>query len=283
MRAAVLGTGIMGAAMARSLAREGHEVAVWNRTRARADAVAADAITAHDSPAEAVEGADVVISVLFDEAAVLGVAEEVAGALGSGATWLQASTVGPAGMERIAAAVPGVADRLVDAPVLGTRKPAEDGTLVVLLSGPEAARDRALPALEAIGSRTLVVGDTVGPASALKLVANSWVATICAAVGQANALAAALGVDPALFLEAIGGGPVDTPYAHVKSGLMASGAYDPPAFSVEGVVKDVGLMVAAAEGTGFRDDLLRTLLGLYEDAGRAGHGDHDMAAVRTVF
>jgi 3-hydroxyisobutyrate dehydrogenase len=283
MRAAVLGTGIMGAAMARSLAREGHDVAVWNRTRARADAVVADRIVAYDTPGEAVADADVVISVLFDEAAVLAVAEEVAGALGPDAVWLQAGTVGPDGMRRIAAAVPGVADRLVDAPVLGTRKPAEDGLLVVLLAGPEAARERAKPALEAIGSRTVVVGDEVGPASALKLVCNSWVASICAAIGQANAMAAALGLDPALFLEAIGGGPVDTPYAHVKSGLMASGAYDPPAFSVEGVVKDVELMVSAVEGTGFRDDLLRTLLGLYEDAERGGHGDHDMAAVRTVF
>jgi 3-hydroxyisobutyrate dehydrogenase len=283
MRAAVLGTGIMGAAMARSLAREGHDVAVWNRTRARADAVVADRIVAYDTPGEAVADADVVISVLFDEAAVLAVAEEVAGALGPDAVWLQAGTVGPDGMRRIAAAVPGVADRLVDAPVLGTRKPAEDGLLVVLLAGPEAARERAKPALEAIGSRTVVVGDEVGPASALKLVCNSWVASICAAIGQANAMAAALGLDPALFLEAIGGGPVDTPYAHVKGGLMASGAYDPPAFSVEGVVKDVELMVSAVEGTGFRDDLLRTLLGLYEDAERGGHGDHDMAAVRTVF
>jgi 3-hydroxyisobutyrate dehydrogenase len=283
MRAAVLGTGIMGAAMARSLAREGHDVAVWNRTRARADAVVADRIVAYDTPGEAVADVDVVVSVLFDEAAVLAVAEEVAGALGPDAVWLQAGTVGPDGMRRIAAAVPGVADRLVDAPVLGTRKPAEDGLLVVLLAGPEAARERAKPALEAIGSRTVVVGDEVGPASALKLVCNSWVASICAAIGQANAMAAALGLDPALFLEAIGGGPVDTPYAHVKSGLMASGAYDPPAFSVEGVVKDVELMVSAVEGTGFRDDLLRTLLGLYEDAERGGHGDHDMAAVRTVF
>ena len=173
-----------------------------------------------------------------------------------------------------------MADRLVDAPVLGTRKPAEDGTLVVLLSGPESARDRARPAVEAIGSRSLVVGDAVGPASALKLVANSWVATICAGIGQANALAAALGLDPALFLEAIGGGPVDTPYAHVKSGLMASGAYDPPAFSVDGVVKDVGLMISAVDGTDFRDDLLRTLLDLYGDVSDDGL---DMAAVRTVF
>jgi 3-hydroxyisobutyrate dehydrogenase len=283
MRTAVLGMGIMGAAMARSLAREGHDVAVWNRTAARADEVVREGIAAYGSVGEAVTGADVVITVLFDEAAVLGVAEEVAGALGSDAVWLQASTVGPGGAARIAAAVPAVAGRLLDAPVLGTRKPAEDGLLVVLLSGPAAARERALPVLEAIGSRTLVVGDQVGRASALKLVCNSWVATICAGIGQATGMAAALGLDPQLFLEAIGGGPVDTPYAHAKGALMASGAYDPPAFSVDGVVKDVGLMVGAAEETGFRDDLLRALLAVYQDVERAGHGGHDMAAVRTAF
>src|SRR5215216_1630320 len=125
MRTAVLGMGIMGAAMARSLAREGHDVAVWNRTAARADEVAGERVVACESVTEAVTGADAVITVLFDGAAVLGVAEEVADALGAESVWLQASTVGPSGAARIAAAVPGVASRLLDAPVLGTRKPAE--------------------------------------------------------------------------------------------------------------------------------------------------------------
>lgn len=283
MRAAVLGTGIMGAAMARSLAREGHEVAVWNRTRARADETAGDSITAHGTVREAVSGADVVITALFDANNVLAVADDVVPALGPEAVWLQVSTVGPDGMARVAAAASAIKDRLLDAPVLGTRKPAEDGTLAVLLSGPAAARDRAGWALDAIGSRTQVVGDEVGAASALKLVCNSWVATLCAGVGQAAALATALGLDPAQFLEAIGGGPVDTPYAHAKGALMAAGAYAPPSFSVDGVVKDVGLMVSSAQGTGFRDDLLRTLLDLYSDVAAAGHADHDMAAVRTAF
>jgi 3-hydroxyisobutyrate dehydrogenase len=92
-----------------------------------------------------------------------------------------------------------------------------------------------------------------------------------------------LGLDPAQFLEAVGGGPVDTPYAHAKGALMAAGAYAPPSFSVDGVVKDVGLMVSAAQGTGLRDDLLRTLLALYSDVAATGHGDDDMAAVRTAF
>ena len=283
MRAAVLGTGIMGAAMARSLAREGHEVAVWNRTAERADAVAGDAITAYRAVREAVDGADAVITVLFDADSVLEVADDLVAALGEDAVWLQASTVGPDGMARIAAAVPAAGGRLLDAPVLGTRKPAEDGALVVLLSGPGTARARVDWAVDAIGSRTLVVGDDLGLASALKVVCNSWVASICAALGQATALADALGLDQAQFLEAIRGGPVDSPYAHGKGALMAAGAYEPPAFSVDGVIKDVGLMIEAARATGVRDDLLRALLGLYADAAAAGHGDHDMSAVRTVF
>ena len=283
MRAAVLGTGIMGAAMARSLAREGHDVAVWNRTRARADEVTSDRVTAYGSVSEAVSGARAVITVLFDADSVLSVTDELVAALDADAVWLQSSTVGPAGMGRIAAAATSVSDRLLDAPVLGTRKPAEDGTLVVLVSGPAAARERVAPALDAIGSRTQVVGDAVGAASALKVVCNSWVATMCAAIGQATGLANALGLDPRQFLDAVGGGPVDTPYLHAKAALMAAGAYDPPAFSVDGVVKDVGLMLQVAHATGFRDDLLRTVIGLYEDAAAQGHGDHDMAAVRTAF
>jgi len=283
MRTAVLGTGIMGAAMARSLAREGHDVAVWNRTRARADEVAGDHVTAYGSIHEAVSEAGAIITVLFDADSVLSVTDELVGALDADAVWLQSSTVGPAGMGRIAAAASSVSDRLLDAPVLGTRKPAEDGTLVVLVSGPAAARQRIAPVLDAIGSRTQVVGDAVGEASALKVVCNSWVATMCAAIGQGTGLANALGLDPRQFLDAIAGGPVDTPYLHAKAGLMAASAYDPPAFSVDGVVKDVGLMLQAAHATGFRDDLLRTVIGLYEDAAAHGHGDHDMAAVRTAF
>lgn len=279
----MLGTGIMGAAMARSLAREGHDVAVWNRTPERAEAVVGDRIAAYPTVAEAVSRAEVVITVLFDADSVLAVTDDLAGALGTDSVWLQASTVGPEGMARISAAVPELADRLVDAPVLGTRKPAEDGTLVVLASGPAAALERASAVLEAIGSRTVRVGERVGPASALKLVCNSWVATLCAGLGQANALADTLGLEPRLFLEAIGGGPVDTPYAHAKGALMASGAYSPTAFSVDGVVKDVALMLSSVEGTGFRADLLRTLHDLYADTAAAGHADEDMAAVRTVF
>ena len=282
MRVAMIGTGIMGAAMARSLAREGHEVAAWNRTAQRAHGLG-EGIEPAASVAEAVTGADAVVTVLFDADSVVEVAAEVAGALEPGAVWLQCSTVGPEGMRRIAEAASAVSDRLLDAPVLGTRKPAEDGTLVVLVAGAQAARESAGPVLDAVGSRVVTVGEELGSASALKLACNSWVATINAATGQALALAEAQGVDPSLFLEAIKGGPVDTPYAQLKGSVMQSRDWATPAFAVDGVRKDVGLMIDAAASSGVPDSLLTALLGLYDTASERGHGDADMAAVRSAF
>lgn len=280
MRTAVLGTGIMGAGMARSLVRAGHDVVVWNRTREKAEPLADDGIDVADSVAEAVGGADVVVTMLFDADSVLAIAGELTGALGDDAVWLQASTVGPDGARWIGER----SDRVVDAPVLGTRKPAEDGALVVLASGPEDLVEAARPALEAIGSRTVVAGTAVGEASALKLACNSWVALLTAGTAQALGLARALGVDPALFLDAIGGGAVDTPYAHVKGeAMLADGGTGAVSFEVDGVRKDLGLMLDAADGAGFRDDLLRAVRGLFDDASERGHGEHDMAAVWAAF
>lgn len=283
MRTAVLGTGIMGAAMARSLAREGHDVAVWNRTPERAEAVAGDGVTAYADLRAAVSGAESVVTMLYDTDSVLDVAADVVAALPPEAVWVQTTTVGPEGMRRIETAAGPAAERLLDAPVLGTRQPAETGKLVVLVSGPPGAREGAQPVLDAVGSRTLVLGDMVGAASALKLVCNSWVATINAATGQALGFAEALGLDPRLFLEAIEGSATDSAYAQLKGGLMLERSWDDPSFALDSVRKDVGLMVGSAEAAGFRTDLLSALLAIYDRASERGHGGADMAAVRTGF
>ena len=273
----------MGAAMARSLAREGHDVSVWNRTTSRSEAVAAERITAYGDIGDAMLDAEVVFTMLFDTASVLDVSGEVVGAIGADAVWAQSTTVGPDGMRRIAAAAGEVGDRLLDAPVLGTKQPAEDGKLTVLVSGDSAARQQARPAFEAIGARTLELGDRLGDASALKLVVNSWVASLCAATAQAMGFAESLGLEQRLFLEAITGGASDSPYAQGKGVLMAERTWDVPAFALDSVVKDVGLMVDAAWENGFPDELLATLLALYERASERGLGGADMAAVRAAF
>ena len=279
MQVAVLGTGIMGSGMARSLAREGHDVVVWNRTRARAEAVAGSSVRVADTVTDAVTGAEAVVTVLFDAEATVDVGRELVAALAPEAVWVQSGTVGVDGIRRVHE-VGG--DRLLDAPVLGTRAPAEQGSLVVLASGPGTLLDRAAPVLDAIGSRTVVAGGAVGDASALKLACNAWVALLTAGLGQSLALAQSLGVAPELFLDAIAGGPVDAPYAKIKGGAMLTEDWT-PSFEVDGVVKDLGLMVEAAAPLGFPTGLLDAVRGLFVEAADAGHGADDMAAVRTAF
>jgi 3-hydroxyisobutyrate dehydrogenase len=273
----------MGAAMARSLAREGHDVTVWNRTPERAEAVAGDRITACGAVADALLGADVAFTMLYDADSVLDVTAEIEGALGGDAVWAQSTTVGPDGMRRIADAAGPARDKLLDAPVLGTRQPAEEGTITVLVSGAAEARKRARPAFDAIGGRTIDLGERLGDASALKLAVNSWVASLCAATAQALAMTETLGLEPGLFLEAIEGGASDSAYAQAKGALMMKEEWEEPAFALDSVVKDVGLMVDAARGAGLPDDLLTSLLQLYERASERGLGGADMAAVRAAF
>jgi 3-hydroxyisobutyrate dehydrogenase len=278
-RTAVLGTGLMGAGMARSLARSGHAVTAWNRTRANAEPLTRDEVTVTGSAAEAVDGADVVVTMLFDTDATAAVAREILPTMGEHTVWLQCGTVGVDGIRALSGLAGG---RLLDAPVLGTRRPAEEGNLVVLLSGPATLRERVSEVCAAIGSRTIVAGDEVGAASALKLACNAWVALLTAGTAQSLALAESLGVDPRLFLEAIDGGPVSSPYAALKGGAMLAGDWA-TSFAVDGVVKDVGLMVEAGRAVGFPTGLLDAVRSAFVTASEQGHGGDDMAAVRTAF
>lgn len=278
MRVSLLGAGAMGAGMVRSMRRAGHEVKVWNRSPARAQALASSGAVPTSTVSDAVAGADAVVTMLFDVDATLTVKDELTAAMGPDAVWIQSATVGDDGIQKVAE---GVA-RIVDAPVLGTRKPAEDGTLVVLASGDPVLLARCRPVFETVGSRTVVVGDRPGPASALKLVCNSWVALLTAAVAQSVNFATALGVDPRLYLEAIDGGPTGAPYAQLKGAAMLNGDYA-PSFAVDGALKDLHLMLEAASRTGFPPQLLAATRDLYQQVAADGRGGADIAAVAEAF
>ena len=280
MKVAVLGTGTMGAGMARPMQREGLSVTAWNRTRKRAEPLAADGIEIADSVAAAVRGADVVVTMLFDVDSVLAVTDELVAALGPDAVWLQSSTVGPDGIRRIADAAKDVA--LLDAPMLGTKQPAEQGKLVPLVSGDPALVERVRPVLDAVGGKTIVAGEQIGDASGLKLVCNAWVLSITAATGQSMAMARQLGLDGALFLQAIDGGAADSPYAQLKGGAMMRGDFT-PSFELDGGRKDLGLITDAAGAAGVNTALLSALQTVFGAASEAGHGDDDLAAVYTAF
>jgi len=280
MQVAVLGTGIMGTGMARSLLRAGHDVRVWNRTREKAESLEQHGATVADSAQDAVRDAEAVVTMLFDADSVLEVMAEVD--LPDDCVWLQSSTVGIEGTSRVARLA---ADRglvVLDAPVLGTKAPAFDGKLVVLVSGEQPAAERMQPVFDAIGGRAVYAGDELGAATALKLVCNAWIGTLTAALGQSLALAEGLGVDPRQFLEAIEGGPVDMPYVHVKSTAMLDSAYD-TSFAVDGVVKDLDLIREAAAQGGVSDALLTAARGLFARTSDNGRGEQDMSAVHTAF
>ncbi|HEY0933957.1 MAG TPA: NAD(P)-dependent oxidoreductase, partial [Trebonia sp.] len=256
MHVAVLGTGAMGSGIARSLLRSKFEVTVWNRTREKAAPLAEHGAVVAEDAAAAVAQADAVLTILFDEEAVTAAARDFLPRVKPEAVWLQCATVGPAGARRLADLADQAGVGLVDAPVVGTRQPAEAGTLTVLAAGPGTAVKAARPVFEAIGAKTVDVGESVGAASALKLACNAWIASLTAAAGQSLALAQSLGVDPALFLSTIQGGPADCAYAQLKGKMMLEGSFS-PAFSLGGLVKDIDLMLAATDGADFDSDFLR--------------------------
>jgi 3-hydroxyisobutyrate dehydrogenase len=276
MRVAVLGTGIMGSAMARNLARAGHEVRAWNRTRAKAEPLAAGGVTVCDTAAEAVEGVDVVITMLADGPAVEAVMEPIADRLGD-AVWSQTATVGAQAIERLGALAARARATMVDAPVLGTKEPAEAGKLTVLVSGPPAGRERCGPVYEVIGSRTVELGDEIGTASRMKLVLNAWLLALVEGLAESILLAEGLGLQPRDFLDIISGGPLDSPYAHIKGPMMIERSY-PPSFPLRWAHKDATLAIDAAADAGLELPLLDDVERRMRAAMDAGHDAEDIAA-----
>ncbi|HEX7298038.1 MAG TPA: NAD(P)-dependent oxidoreductase [Solirubrobacteraceae bacterium] len=276
MRVAVLGTGIMGSAMARNLARAGCEVRAWNRSRSRPEGLAADGVAVCDTAAEAIGDVDVVITMLADGPAVEAVMEPLAGDLGA-AVWSQMSTVGVAAIERLAALAERAGATMVDAPVLGTKEPAEAGALTVLASGPAAARERCQPVYDVVGSRTVALGDTVGTASRMKLVLNAWILALVEGLAESILLAEGLGLAPQLFLDILDGGPLDSAYVKIKAPLMVGRTY-PASFPLRLAHKDAVLAIDAAADAGLELPLLDVVEERMRAAIEAGHGDEDLAA-----
>jgi len=275
---AVVGTGIMGAPIARNLASAGFEVRVWNRSRAKAEALD-DVAAVAASPLEAAQAADFVVTLLADADAIKTVVEGEDGALAAmdgRSVWLQMSTVGVEATERFRRLASERGIPFVDAPVLGTKLPAEQGQLVVLASGLEEERDRCWPVFEALGHRIMWLGEA-GAGTRLKLVLNTWLLALIEGLGEAVALAESLGVDAHRFLEAIEGGPLGPAYAHVKGEMMIERRF-PPSFPLRLAHKDARLVLEAAEESGARLAALEAAAEQLSRAIEAGHGEDDMAA-----
>lgn len=277
---AVLGTGIMGAPMARNLASAGLRVTAWNRSRDRAEPLAGEGVEPADSAIDAVRGADAVITMLSDGPAVRAVIDgdgPLLEAMDPDAVWAQMSTVGVAATGELAELAGSAGIAFVDAPVLGTRQPAEAGELIVLASGPDDALDRCAPIFDAVGSRTERLGEA-GRGTRTKLVVNTWVLALTAGLAETVKVAETLGVDPARFLEIIDGGPINAGYAQLKGRMMIERAFE-PAFPLRLARKDADLVLEACEREGASLPLVDTLERSFARADQLGHGDEDMAAI----
>ncbi|HEX4681013.1 MAG TPA: NAD(P)-dependent oxidoreductase [Gaiellaceae bacterium] len=266
MKVAVLGTGIMGAGMAKNIAAAGHDVVVWNRTRERAEATG---LPVAATPQEAVTGTDVTVTMLRDLDAV----REAVGDVDFGASvWMQSSTVGP-DVEKLAA----LDGTMLDAPVLGTRIPAQEGKLTVLLSGPADARRTVAPICDAIGIKTVDLGDRIGDASKLKLVLNTWVLILVESAGELIAFAEAAGLDPNLVLSAFQGGSLESAYLQQKGTAIIERQFEPQ-FKLETAHKDALLIRELTARLGVDLALVSAIEDRFARAIALGHGDEDMSA-----
>jgi 3-hydroxyisobutyrate dehydrogenase len=283
---AVLGAGgTMGFPMARNLARAGFPVRAWNRTREKAEPLASDGAQVTDTAAEAAQGATVILTMLADTDAVLAAADGDRGAFsalppGAGAgdavIWLQMSTIGESGTERCAQLAEQRGITFVDAPVLGTRQPAEERKLVIMPSGPERLRDRLQPIFDALGQKTIWVGSEAGAGSRLKLVVNSWLLTVVEGGAETIALAEGLGLDPHLLFEAIAGGTLDLPYLRWKGKAMIERDFS-PSFRLKLAAKDAALVDEAVRRRHLDLPLIPVIRERLAEGARE-HGDEDMAA-----
>jgi len=283
MQVAVLGTGIMGSAMARNLVRAGLHTKVWDRSSSATAALSTAGAVVASSPGEAVQGAAVAITMLPTAEVVEAVvfSEAVVDAFAPNAVWAQMGTIGVRATAQVAGRLAQLRPDVtyVDAPVSGSKGPAEAGQLLILASGPPEAEMVLSPVFSAIGRKTVWLGEA-GQGSKMKLVVNAYMSILIEGVAEALELASRLGIDADELQEAIEGGPLDAPIADAKLHKMEKGDFATE-FPLEWALKDVDLAVAAAGGEQL--PLLTALSRQWHVVVDAGHGREDVSAARLAL
>ncbi|HYM58868.1 MAG TPA: NAD(P)-dependent oxidoreductase [Solirubrobacteraceae bacterium] len=284
-RIGFIGLGIMGSRQAANLRRAGHELTVFNRTREKAQAWAAE----HDAavagtPREAAAGAGAVITMVVDgpqvEAMLFGEDGAVAGAP-PGTLFIDCSTIAPADARRIGEALRDCGHGFVDAPVTGSAPKAHDGTLTIMTGGSDADMARARPLLEAMG-RLIVHAGAVGQGQAVKVISNSVSAVNCATLAQALVVGRRAGVDLEALVEVMGAGSAASAMLDLKARPMLEHDFT-PLFKLEHMLKDVGLCLEEARSVGAPFPFAALAGELYSAGVGRGLGEQDFAAVLEVL
>jgi 3-hydroxyisobutyrate dehydrogenase-like beta-hydroxyacid dehydrogenase len=249
MKVGFIGLGRMGAGMAANLLKAGHDVTVYNRTRAKADALVALGAKAAASVADACRG-DAVITMLADDDAVEGVVFSdggIAGSLSAGAMHISSSTISVALSERLEAAHVNAGQRFVAAPVFGRPDVAATGQLFIVAAGAPDAVRAAASLFDAIGQKTFIISETPKAGNLVKLSGNFLSASVIEAVGEAMALIGKAGVDRRQYLDILTSTLFDAPVYKTYGGLIIDGKFEPAGFAAPLGQKDIRLTLAAAE------------------------------------
>jgi 3-hydroxyisobutyrate dehydrogenase-like beta-hydroxyacid dehydrogenase len=249
MNVGLIGLGNMGSAMARSLLRAGHGVTVYNRTRQRAEALRAEGAIVAATPAEACRG-DAVITMLADDTAVESQVfgrDGILASLPRGGVHISSSTISVALSDKLAAEHANAGQEFVSAPVFGRPEAAEAAKLAVVAAGPRAVVERFKPIYEALGPKLFIVGEKPSLANTVKLTGNFLIGTVIESMSEAIAFARKSGVDPAALVDFLTSSLFNAPIYKTYGGLIVEGKYEPAGFAVPLGLKDVRLVLQAAE------------------------------------
>jgi 3-hydroxyisobutyrate dehydrogenase-like beta-hydroxyacid dehydrogenase len=279
-----IGLGNMGSAMARNLIEAGHRVTVYNRTRAKAQMLAAEGARVVDRPGEACRG-DAVITMLADDAAVESVTfgdGNILSSLRENTVHVSMSTISVALSDRLAQAHEKAGRAYVAAPVFGRPDVAAAAKLFIIAAGPEKAVARCQPFFQAMGQKTLGVGEKQSTANLVKLSGNFLITSIIESLGEAFALTRKSGIDPHRFLEVLTGTLFSAPIYQTYGGLIADQKYEPAGFKLSLGLKDIRLALAAADALAVPMPLASQVHDHFLAAAAQGQGDSDWSSLARL-
>ncbi|MFZ4856214.1 MAG: NAD(P)-dependent oxidoreductase [Desulfuromonadaceae bacterium] len=285
MKIGFVGLGIMGSAMAVNLVKAGFQVTVWNRTAEKYPPLVRLGATVALSPRAVTEGSDIVIAMMATPAAVAAVRDGAAGIVAGlipGKGYVDMSTVDADTSLESSRMAHEKGALFIEAPVAGSRKPAENATLTIMAAGDQQLYDRTLPALEKMGSKILFLGET-GHAARMKLANNLVMCGMLTALCEGVALASGCGLDVAQLLEILDSGAVANSMFRLKGAQIAANGDFPAAFPLKHMQKDLRLALRLAEEVGQPLFATATINELYKKALAEDLGDDDFAAVSRVI
>lgn len=284
MDVGLIGLGRMGTGVAKSLLRAGHRVAVYNRTRERADALRKDGAAVASSVAEACRG-DAVLTMLADDAAVEAVVFAENGVLKSlprGRVHISLSTISVALSDRLAAEHSRVGQEFIAAPVFGRPEAAEAAKLAVVAAGPKLAVERCKPLWEAIGQKLLVIGEEQSKANVVKLTGNFLIATVMESLAEAFAFARKSGVDATALLDFLTGTLFNAPIYKTYGALIVEGKHDEVGFALPLGLKDIRLVTQAADARAVPMPIASVLHDRFVTALARGYEQMDWSVIGQV-